>query len=576
MQFYLQQQKRRTELYLRALWGREFLVNGHNKSDSKSTPLSYLEKNELFLPSQLKLPVKDNSYYHAAAAHLASHVMYGNSQFEVGDLNFIQRNIIGLVEDLRVELQAIKKLPGLRKLWLGFHKLSDNTSINAQQLMRRLSRCVLDPEYRDEHQWVVKGKKLILDNYSALSEQSISREVGLKLANDLGQMRLPLNSGKYDQPVLYRDDNRCLWQETIEYRESSAALTAQQQSSLQNNKLVEQQQGKKLKLSNTFSKQSEGFLIEERDQADFEYQKQKQAGDEKPIYYPEWDYRIEHLKQNWCSLYEKESDKGSEIKIEEILQQHKFVLNRLKHIANKLRLDKLQKVKKMSDGDELDFDRVVDAIVSARMNQVPDTRVFVRNEYKESKSMAISILLDLSESTNHMIGDTSISELMRDAVVLLAETLTVANEAFSIAGFSSNGRHEINFINFKKYSDSFEEKRAGLANVKGQYSTRLGTAIRHSAQQLVQQSASKKILLVITDGAPSDVDVYDQKYLEYDSWQAVKTLFRQGIKPFCLNLDSRADSAMEHIFGKGHFETLEHLNRLPEVLSRIYIKHGRH
>jgi nitric oxide reductase activation protein len=81
---------------------------------------------------------------------------------------------------------------------------------------------------------------------------------------------------------------------------------------------------------------------------------------------------------------------------------------------------------------------------------------------------------------------------------------------------------------------------------------------------------------VITDGAPSDIDVFDRQYLEYDSWQAVKSLTSKGIKPFCLNLDGRADRAIEHIFGKGHYETLEHLNRLPEVLSRIYMKHGRH
>ena len=74
----------------------------------------------------------------------------------------------------------------------------------------------------------------------------------------------------------------------------------------------------------------------------------------------------------------------------------------------------------------------------------------------------------------------------------------------------------------------------------------------------------------------ADIDVFDNRYLELDSWHAVNSLYSKGIKPFCLNLDSRSDAAIEHIFGKGRFETLERLNKLPEVLSSIYVKYGRH
>ena len=160
--------------------------------------------------------------------------------------------------------------------------------------------------------------------------------------------------------------------------------------------------------------------------------------------------------------------------------------------------------------------------------------------------------------------------------MLLGETLSIAEEQFAISGFSSNGRHQVDITNFKAFSESFANSKARLSEIHGKHSTRLGAAIRHSEQSLAQQMQRKKLLLVITDGAPSDIDVYDQHYLEHDSWHAIHALNKSGIKSFCLNLDTGANQVIEHIFGRGRYETLEQLDRLPEVLSRIYLRYARH
>ena len=577
----LKSYKRSCELYLRALWGRGFSVQQTNDDEFNPSnnliPLSYRINNEIYLPANLLLKKHYLHYYRAASLHAAAHEIYGAAAFEIKELNLMQRSMIGLIEDLRVELLAINSFPGLRKIWLSFHSLIEVYPDNAINLIRRLSRSVLDPHYEDTHLWVTKGKAL-LSNVDDLEQQSLSIDIGLSLANDLGQMRLPLNSGRYEQGIIYRDDNRGLWQEMIDKQQQTEVASQNQDSLTIRNKLKEAEQGIRLKLSHDNHKHGEGFYIKEHDQASFEY---RQFVYKKIIalkLYPEWNYQKHLLQNDWCTVLEQQAEDGSESKINEIFAKHNIVRNRLRHIAKRLLTAKQQRVRKVEEGDEIDIDPMINAMVAVRMNQLPDPRVFMRNEYRRSKTLAISILLDLSESTNKTIdgGQQSISLMIRDAVLLLGETLSIADEQFSISGFCSNGRHEVYINHFKNFNESFEQSKARLSTVRGQYSTRLGAAIRNTADYLAQQSSKKKLLLVVTDGVPSDIDVFDRHYLDHDSWHAVHSLANQGIKPFCLNLDSRSDHVMEHIFGRGKYMTLDQLHHLPEILFQVYMRYGRH
>jgi len=575
--FELKSIKRTTELYLRALWGEGFSLNLSEDVYENSNLQSYLIGNNVYLPEKINLKKITSSYYRAAAAHASAHAIYSKSIFENDDLNLLQRTMIGLIEDLRVEQLSIERFPGLRKLWLKLHKRPDLTVINAMNLVMRLSLSILDPGYADSHQWVKKGKKLFFESFEKLNNQEFSVKLGLRLANDLGQMRLPLNSGRYEQPIIYRDDNRCLWQiQQQQHQQQTSAVKKQYQSLIKKNKLKETSQGAQIEIGLSMGAGNSVYINKNKDAA-LEFRDIKNKKIDTKYIYPEWDYRSQVLKKDWCTLIEPENIPGSINELEKIYKKHKSTLNQLRAVAKKLQMQKQQRVRRMAEGDDIDFDPMLNAMVSLRTNQTPDERVFVRDEYRNSKTLAVSILLDLSESTNEKVtGSTfTVSEMLRDAVVLLGETLSVADERFSISGFSSNGRHEINFINFKSFSENFTDRKMGLTAINGRHSTRLGTAIRHAAFQLVQEPARKKLLLIITDGEPSDIDIYDSKYLEHDSRHAVSSLRQMGINHFCLNLDSSSGNVTEHIFGKGRYEILQQLVHLPEVLSRIYIRYGR-
>jgi nitric oxide reductase activation protein len=106
--------------------------------------------------------------------------------------------------------------------------------------------------------------------------------------------------------------------------------------------------------------------------------------------------------------------------------------------------------------------------------------------------------------------------------------------------------------------------------MEGRFSTRLGATVRHATYHLTQIRATKKLLMVITDGEPADVDARDPQYLRFDAKKSVEEAKKVGIMPFCLTLDPRADQYVSRMFGQRNYFILDHVERLPERLPQLY------
>jgi len=181
--------------------------------------------------------------------------------------------------------------------------------------------------------------------------------------------------------------------------------------------------------------------------------------------------------------------------------------------------------------------------------------------------------MDLSESLNEQaIGSRqTILELSQEAVALLAESIEELGDPFAIAGFHSNTRHDVRYLHIKGFGERWGDTVKGrLAAMRAACSTRMGAAMRHAAHTLSAQKADKKLMLVLTDGQPSDVDVRDARLLVDDARQAVKELDQQGIYTYCINLDTKADAYVRDIFGK-QYTVVDHIDQLPEKLPRLFM-----
>ncbi|HET7539635.1 MAG TPA: VWA domain-containing protein, partial [Polyangiaceae bacterium] len=143
----------------------------------------------------------------------------------------------------------------------------------------------------------------------------------------------------------------------------------------------------------------------------------------------------------------------------------------------------------------------------------------------------------------------------------------------AIHGFSSNGRHDIGYRRFKDFDDPYDERaRARLAGMRAELSTRLGAALRHAGRALLTRKARRKLLLVVTDGEPSDIDVHDPKYLLFDAKQATIQNRRAGVTSYCLGLDPKAENSVSRIFGVRNYSLVDRLETLPQRLTDLSLR----
>ncbi|MCG8429468.1 MAG: VWA domain-containing protein [Chromatiales bacterium] len=102
------------------------------------------------------------------------------------------------------------------------------------------------------------------------------------------------------------------------------------------------------------------------------------------------------------------------------------------------------------------------------------------------------------------------------------------------------------------------------------YSTRMGAAMRHAAHYLEARKADKKLMLILTDGEPSNIDITDERMLIEDTRKAVQELDQQGIYTYCVNLDPHADEYVTDIFGN-QYAVIDNIQRLPEKLPQLFL-----
>ena len=233
-----------------------------------------------------------------------------------------------------------------------------------------------------------------------------------------------------------------------------------------------------------------------------------------------------------------------------------------------------KRLKKQFQGENLDLDAAIDASISVRTNNHPEQN-FYQDRSKPMRSLAIHLLLDTSESTRTKVPNSrkSIIDLEKDSAAILAKALDKINDPFAITGFCSNGRHDVKVQSIKKFTENFGIMNAmSLAGLSSGYSTRLGAALRHCSFSFDKIHAHRKLILLVTDGYPSDIDVDDVNYLAMDTKQAVVYLKELQIDVFCVALGKNSAERAEKIFGKSRCIVINNLTTLPSKLATLYVK----
>jgi nitric oxide reductase NorD protein len=254
----------------------------------------------------------------------------------------------------------------------------------------------------------------------------------------------------------------------------------------------------------------------------------------------------------------------------------------VRRLARQLRVEALVRRGRELEGDNLDLDAAIAAVVDRRAGRRLEPRVHAL-AVRHRRDLAVLLLLDLSASTGDPVpglraaagggAPERVLDLECRAAVLLGELLARAGESFAIHGFSSNGRHDVEYHRLKELDAPWTGAVCrGLRRLSPRLSTRMGAALRHAGRCLAAVRRDRRLILLLTDGAPSDVDVPDPAYLAEDARRAVAEQRRRGVQVFAVNLDPAAATSVRRIFGDAGYCHVDRLASLPEALPRLYAR----
>jgi hypothetical protein len=581
--------QRRINMYLRALWGRDFFMRPTaGDFENREGLRAFIEDYFIHLPDALDAVqgndglVDATQLYRAACAHAAAHVVFTRQPISAESLNPWQMAMVALAEDARVEALAVARFPGIRPLWAQLHTTPATQQATAGDWLARMARAWIDPTYDDDHPWIAQGRALMAEAMPRLLAQphdnSDAWAIGVQLAHSYRELTQgPAFAPRTDgQAAVYRDDNRYFWAfDGYDFERSVAAgYEPPQQVRKQVNLMAFVNE---LEVEGAGDDAQEVWVLgtELFPYEDLGVSFNESEGREPvlpPVHYGEWDHMIQLERPAWATVQERRPKAGDPTLIDGILSEHRRLIGRMKFILDAMQPQGVQRIRKLEDGDEIDLNAALASVIEMRMGRQPDPRIMMRS-VRKTRDISVLVLLDLSHSTNDKVAgqEHTVLDLTRSACALLADAIQKVGDPFAIHGFCSDGRHDVNYWRFKDFDQPYDElAKARLAGMQGQLSTRMGAAIRHATAALKAQRSSKKLLLVITDGEPADVDVRDPQYLRHDTKKAVEAAARNGVTTYCMSLDPSADQYVSRIFGERHYLVVDKVERLPEKLPVLY------
>ncbi len=323
--------------------------------------------------------------------------------------------------------------------------------------------------------------------------------------------------------------------------------------------------------------------------------------------YDEWDFRANEYRPRWCMVHEKEMTSGDLGFYRDTLVERASLLATIKKQFEMVMPEMYRKQKRLEDGEELDFDPMLEAVIDIRAGTTPDDKIYWRRN-KTERSVAVAFLLDMSASTAEAIEDAKrpsddwgapddpveymvwlrsrrteglrksykrIVDVEKEGVVLLVNALETLGDDYGIYGFSGYGRENVEFYVIKDLDEKFtDEIPRRIDRIAPLHATRMGPSIRHATKKLVAQESRSRFLFLISDGRPQDRgysrEGVEKEYAVHDTRMALMEARREGIVPFCLTVDKQGHDYLKVMMDDFNYEVLPDVSMLPQRLLMLY------
>jgi nitric oxide reductase activation protein len=292
--------------------------------------------------------------------------------------------------------------------------------------------------------------------------------------------------------------------------------------------------------------------------------------------------------------------------LESVHHRHGALLARVRRQFQHIKPESTKRVRKVSDGEEIDLDRAVEAHTDIRAGLAPSERVYMRRD-RARREVAAAFLVDLSasvrepvpepedESQNppvveshdrHLLGVRSslmdhdeqrrrVLDIQKEALALMVQALEALGDEYGIYGFSGENRENVEFYVAKELGDRLSvQVWNAISAMRSRRYTRMGTAIRHTIRKLERQDARRKVMLLISDGYPQDIDYGpdrdDRDYGIHDTAQALREAELARIQTFCVTIDRAGHDYLRKMCPEGRYLILDEVESLPAELGKVY------
>lgn len=283
--------------------------------------------------------------------------------------------------------------------------------------------------------------------------------------------------------------------------------------------------------------------------------------------YPEWDYRRKLYHHGQCRIVFQQAPEHDQDWAPDLEARKRF--RRIRRQFEAL-LPKREILRHQPDGAELDMDAVVRAECDVRATGHGSDRLYYASR-QQSRDLAVAILVDVSLSTDSWINGRRIIDIGKEALITLATGLATCRDAFAIYTFTSRKRAYVRITEVKNFSEPFNTRMLRrIAALRPGYYTRMGAALRHVQQILSLRPERHRLILLLTDGKPNDLDHYEGRYGVEDTRQAIVEARRAGLSVFGITIDQAAQDYFPYLFGKGGYAIVARPDRLPHVMPNIY------
>jgi nitric oxide reductase NorD protein len=288
------------------------------------------------------------------------------------------------------------------------------------------------------------------------------------------------------------------------------------------------------------------------------------------VLYPEWDAKKKALRPDHCKVYLEQGDREDSGYLSQTLSLHRPTLQRLR--KNLMRFRNMRQVlRRQTDGEFPDVDALIDAYAQRRSGHTDDDRVYLSRRLFR-RDLAVSILMDVSLSTDAYTGGQRVLDVEKQAVLMFGQLLQEQEEAFRVDAFWSKTRNQCHYVQLKDFRDGWTTASARIGGLRPVGYTRIGPALRHATALLRGQSARRRWILLLSDGKPNDYDRYEGHHGIADVRQAIREAEQAGVRVYALAVEQEARHYLPQMLGHANYQILARPEQLPEAMLFFYTR----